>query len=228
MTPTFHSILKGFSLPVGLCLLGLLSVSAAFGEVVSGRVVRSEAPVDQTSRGYVRSRITAAAESARSLRPLTVFLRVEDSLPLEEAPPSVIALTGLRLDPALAACAVDGVVLLENRDTEPATFVVNGSRIGPVAPGESARYECPAGAKAEEMRSVGVVEWPRARGAIYVAEVGAPGAVEPDGKFRISAARGSYTLRVIGLEGVLRELPVQVEGRTVDVGKIDLDENGGN
>lgn len=236
MTPTFHLIGWGACNLGGPRLLGLvalvvvlvaLSPRLGSAEVVMGRVelVRAR-PIDEVRRGYILTRVTDPAEPPNPQPvPVAVFLRAQETLPLDPAPPSVLALSRLSLSPTAAACAVDGSVMLKNEDLEPATFVVAGKRLGPVPPGSSLSYECVAGARGEELRRVEVVEWPRARAVIYVGEVGAPGVVQPDGTFKIVASKGTYLLRVVGLRGVLVERPVEVSDRSIDAGTIEIGPN---
>lgn len=200
---------------------------AARAQVVSGRVVVEAEPTKTLwPRGYVSFRATAGAEEPPVLgRSYVVFLRVKDSLPLEAAPTQSIALSGLQLEPRVAACAVDGQVELRNDDTEPATFVVGDRTLGPVAPGEQAIYECTA-EEGDAVRPVRVIEWPFVRGGIYVAGNGVPALADEQGRFRILAARGTYALQVVGLNGVLLERDVEVDERPVEVGTLSLAEDG--
>jgi len=59
------------------------------------------------------------------------------------------------------------------------------------------------------------------RGLVYVGEVGVSGVLKDDGKFSISAPDGQFTLGVVGVDGVLVEMPVVIAGKDVDVGKIE-------
>ncbi|MEL6187174.1 MAG: hypothetical protein AAFU79_21320, partial [Myxococcota bacterium] len=69
--------------------------------------------------------------------------------------------------------------------------------------------------------------WPRARGGIYVGEVGAAGAVDADGRFRVQVSKGTYVLRVLSLDGVLREQEVSADIRVRDLGEIEVAGSGG-
>ena len=233
MIPIFHAIssLARSTRALGLYLGIIIGTGGAmvFGlnaqaEVVSGRIkppkdeLRAEAKL-----GYVRTRVTSRSLEAGLNPPqLAVFMTVKESLPLEPTPPAEIALSGLGLRPGIASCAVDGRIALKNADREPATFIVAGNTLGTVAPGEALMYECTAGTRGDELRSIRVAEWPNARGGIYVGEVGVPGAVTLDGAFRITAPRGVYILRILGLAGVLKTVEVEVGDRPVDIGVIEL------
>lgn len=196
-------------------------------EVVTGRIVTPSVAPSTARRGYVWTRVAAPSEDTRVSPSLAVFLRVRESLPLQAAEPAEITLRGLGLEPRMAACAVDGRVLLRNADREPATFVVGGREVGVVPPGGSLPYECTAGTSGEETRSVRVREWPRARGGIYVGEVGAPGRVDAEGRFRVELSKGTYLLRVLSIDGVVHEREVSADIRVRDVGKIEVTETGG-
>lgn len=210
----------------------LVGARPAEAEIVNGQITQTPAsptvPPPGPIRGYVRTRMTAPSSTffARG-RVLAVFLRVRESLPLESRPPLEMRLSGLTLAPSVASCEVDGKVVLHNDDLEPATFMVAGKPLGVVKPGDSVAYECTAGTRGEELRTVEVLEWPRVKGGIYVGEVGAAAPVGLDGRFSLVASRGTYVLRVIGEDGVLTERDVVVDGRTVDVGTIDLADAAG-
>lgn len=221
MSPLFRAIC------IATGTLGLLVALEATGaaEVVTGRVEgqpAATAPV-AAHRGYVQTRVTAAAESPSPAAGLAVFLRVKESFPLKPVEPSVIALKGLRLVPSVVSCAVDGQVQIRNEDRQPATFLVEDEVLGVLPPGEVLTYECTAGTRGDELRTVRIREWPRVRGAVYVGEVGAAGAVDEKGRFKVEVAEGTYVLRVISLEGVLHEQDVEARGRARDVGVIELE-----
>ena len=199
----------------------------ASAEVVTGRIIHgSPSTAKGMGSGYVRTLVTAPSTALVPPKaPMALFLRVKESLPLDAVPPLSITFSGLELVPPLAACAVDGGVELKNADLEPVTFVVGEQPVGVVEPGASLVYECTAGTAGEETRRVSVLEWPWVRGGIYVGEVGAPGVVEEDGRFRIEASRGTYVLRVIGPNETIFERPLEVVDRTLNLGVIDLTES---
>ncbi len=203
-----------------------LFVAAATGAVaqaqpVTGRVVLETPAPPPPTKGYTRMRVARPSAVARpASRDHSVFLEVVESLPLDAPPPAVVALSGLRLEPSVVSCAVDGIIRFENHDREPATFVVADQSIGAVSPGGAVEYECVAGSGVE-MRSVRVREWPRVRGSVFVGEVGAPGTLDERGGFRIVAAKGTYRLQIVGRSGVVGSVPVKVDGRAVDLGTIN-------
>ncbi|MEL6186767.1 MAG: hypothetical protein AAFU79_19265, partial [Myxococcota bacterium] len=120
------------------------SRSPARAEVVTGRIVAPSVAAPTARRGYVWTRVAAPSEEAEVAPSLAVFLRVRESLPLEPASPFEITLRGLDLQPRMAACAVDGRVILRNEDQQPATFLVGGEEIGVIPPGGTLAYECTA------------------------------------------------------------------------------------
>lgn len=211
-----------------LCALSaFFAPSAGRAEIVVGRVelpTPAAAKRDVLPPGYVRTRVTGAAEAQAGPIPFAVFLRAtEDALPPKDPPEApTLSLSGLRFSPTTAACADGGKVVLVNDDIEPVTFVVGGARLETVQPRESLTYECVIPTEGATTLEVGVLEWPGAHGAIYVGETGVPGVVAPDGSFRVSVSRGTYQLRVVGRSGVARELELEVNGRTVNVGTVEL------
>jgi hypothetical protein len=234
MKPTFHFMSspprsprrRGAWLAVGLAVVAS-SAASARAQVVTGRVegVPSDAP-EIARRGYVRTRVTAASsELGARPRSVAVFLRAKESFTLEPSPPAELTLSGLGLEPSVAACPVDGEVVLVNGDVEPATFRVDGQRLGPVAPGDSATYACTVGEQDGELRSLVVEEWPSVRGTVYYGELGAAGTVDEDGRFAVKVAQGTYTLQVIGQGRILAERPVEVEDRNLNIGTIELEED---
>lgn len=220
MSPLFRAISTASGI---LGLIVALEVTSA-AEVVTGRVegMAAKAASPPPRRGYVKTRVTAAAEATFGHAELAVFLRVKESLPLEPAEPSVLALSGLRLTPKVVSCAVDGRIQLRNDDRQPATFVVGDDVLGVVPPGEMLIYECTAGTSGDELRDVKVREWPRLRGAIYVGEVGAPGAIDDEGRFEVEVSKGTYILRIVGIHGVVHEQEVEADVRRRDVGIVQL------
>ncbi|MBX2813073.1 MAG: hypothetical protein KTR25_14760 [Myxococcales bacterium] len=211
-----------------VALLGAIPLDVVAKEITGTIETRLNRVSQGEKLGYIRARITSGTkEVLRSSPPVAVFMAVKESLPLETINPSEVTLDGLTLEPAVAACAVDGSIVLRNRDRSPATFVVINKESTVVfemqiSPGDKAVYECTAGADGAESRQIRVTEWPLVRGTIYVGEVGTPGVVSKEGRFSLLAPNGTYVLRVIGQTGILHTVDVEVDDQPVNVGVIKL------
>lgn len=208
-----------------LLVLGAASARAAPGATVQGQVeLTPRAAPDRAELGYVKFMATEASSSEQTPVPPAVFLAVKNTLPLDPAPPQVMRLSGLALSPPVVACAHEGVVQLHNDDIEAVTFLVGEARLGPVSPGEHVEHTCSIGEQ-EGLRPVRVAEWPHVEGGVYVAGNGAPGLPDPDGRFEIPAAEGTYELRIIRLEGVVFRRDIEVSAGRNSIGNLTFEES---
>jgi hypothetical protein len=147
-----------------------------------------------------------------------VFLRVKESLPLP--PPSAkwaVRFTGLRLVPAVMACAIDESLVLTNDEKTPVTVTVGAETLQPIAPGASLTYLC----QQAGWQKVRVAEWPHVRAELFVGEVGVVAVPGADGKFVMNVPQGTYTLEVVSVGGGRIEVPVTVGTTNVDLGRLE-------
>lgn len=195
----------------------------AFAQSVEGRVeAAAAAPKAKRPEGHVRVRATEPSEVSPGPERWALFLAVKDTLPLEAAPPQTISFGGMAFAPAVVACAHEGSIVLRNDDAEPVHFLLGAERIGPVAPGAQVEHTCAIGEK-EGLRPLRVAEWPHAEGGIYVAGNGAPGLTDENGRFSIPAAKGTYELRVIRVDGVALRKDVELGAGRTSAGTLRLE-----
>jgi len=203
--------------------LGPIAASLLYAAPVHGAEVRGiislPPEIALPTLGYTHTRVAAPSAAYRAARgEAAVFLRVKESLPLP--PPSTkwpVKVSGLRIEPGVMACAVDESLEITNAEKTPVTLSIGGESLAPIAPGATLTYLCQQAGP----QKVRVTEWPHVRGLVYVGEVGVSGVLKDDGKFSISAPDGQFTLGVVGVDGVLVEMPVVIAGKDVDVGKIE-------
>lgn len=204
-------------------LLAAAPVRAALAAEVRGVVSIAAEPARVADLGYVRTRVAVAAPAYRSPASETaVFLRVKESLPLP--PPSAkwaVRFTGLRLAPAVMACAIDESLVLTNDEKTPITVTVGAETLQPIAPGASLTYLC----QQAGWQKVRVAEWPHVRAELFVGEVGVVAVPGADGKFVMNVPQGTYTLEVVSVGGGRIEVPVTVGTTNVDLGRLEANNN---
>lgn len=204
-------------------LLAAAPVRAALAAEVRGVVSIAAEPARVADLGYVRTRVAVAAPAYRSPASETaVFLRVKESLPLP--PPSAkwaVRFSGLRLVPAVMACAIDESLVLTNDEKTPITVTVGAETLQPIAPGASLTYLC----QQAGWQKVRVAEWPHVRAELFVGEVGVVAVPGADGKFVMNVPQGTYTLEVVSVGGGRIEVPVTVGTTNVDLGRLEANHN---
>lgn len=196
----------------------LAPASVARAAEVRGVVALSPEATRVQTLGYTRTRVAAPSPLMRApVGDSAVFLRVKESLPLP-APSAKWGLefTGLRMSPAVVACAIDESLVITNKDKAPITVVVGSETLEKLAPGASLTYLCQQ-AGWQKMR---VVEWPHVRAELFVGEVGVVALPGPDGKFAMTVPQGTYTLEIVTMGGGRVEVPVVMAGKDVDVGRV--------
>lgn len=209
-------------LPLAALASALLPVGIGRAANVRGSVAPGIAKHAPDTVGYTRTRILAPGKLSTRPDDLALFLKVKNSLPLP-APTSVptVELVGFRLSPQVAACAVDGKVQFKNSSSTSVTLKIGDSPLT-VPAGETKEYDCVVGKPGDDLRSLRIVEWPYARGAIFVGEVGVAALPGERGAFTLPASPGKYELLVVGLSGVVTTKEVELGKVDVDVGAIDL------
>ncbi len=173
--------------------------------------------------GYARTQVSAPAKAlAEKKRDVALFLLSKESLPIP-APTEhqKIVIHGRRFVPDVAACAVDAQVVFENQERDAVTVVVGGTKVGPIAPGESAAYTCSAG-KPEDPRVVRVDGIRHMSALVYVGQIGVPARPNDVGYFTISAPQGTYELQYLTEAGIVARKPVEIQRSDVNVGAEDL------
>lgn len=213
--------------PISLVVFCVASTGAsapAEAGPIRGTVTRAAVSVTHDSSGYVRTQVARPAAKIASLRAdVSLFLKVKESLPIPTPTRhQSIRISGLRLVPDIATCAVDAQVTFHNDDAEPMTVEIGGKQLN-VAPGQSQAYECTAGEKGgDEQREVRIKEWPHIRGSVFVGEVGVVAALDASGDFTMEAPKGQYELLIVNRNGVVVKRDIEVGPRVVDLGTIEL------
>lgn len=194
---------------------------------VRGSFDNLEVSVAGKPLGLTRTRVAAPSEDAvRLRRNVALFLAVKngESLPIPSPKKhQIITIDGLRFSPNIASCASDAQVSFVNADREPVSVLIDDSELGVIAPGAQKTYVCSPG---KATRTVRIREWPHMRALVYVGEVGVAGLPSDRGRFSIDAPRGSYELQVIDRDGLIINREVKVDGRDVDLGKLDVATSG--
>jgi hypothetical protein len=202
---------------------GLMFHAAGAGAAnVRGTVVPGVAKHTSEVVGYTRTRILSPGKLSTRPDDLALFLKVKSSLPLP-APntTALLELSGYRIAPQVAACAVDGKVQIKNSGSVPLTVKIGEQNLT-IGPGETGEYPCVVGKGGDELRNLRVAEWPYARAVVFVGEVGVAGMPNEKGAFSLPASPGKYELLVIGLNGMASSKEVDLAKVDVDVGTIDL------
>lgn len=191
---------------------------------VRGSIKAPPEPVDVGKEGgYARTQVSAPAKAlSEKKRDVAMFLFSKESLPIPTPTEhQKIAIHGRRFVPDIAACAVDAQVVFVNQEREPITVVVGGSKVGPIAPGESAPYTCSAG-QPEDPRVVRVEGIRHMSALVYVGQIGVPARPNELGYFSISAPQGTYELQYLTEAGIVARKPVEIQRSDVNVGNEDL------
>lgn len=213
-------------LPLAAWVAALLFPAVAAAAQVRGVVDAPPSASVRGTLGYTRTRIAAPSQSSQSRRAdVALYLMVKESLPI--APPDgpfPVAISGLRLQPSVAACVIDGKVSFTNHENVTMTVLIERKPFAELAPGQSKTYEC--NAVERDARTVQIKEWPHIRGVVFVGELGVVGQPNSNGAFSLIAPQGKYQLKVIGENGVLSERAIEVKA-DVDLGRIDLSKGGG-
>jgi hypothetical protein len=201
----------------------MLAPSGAIAANVRGSVETALAKRTVVTIGYTRTKVVSPGKIAGRKADAAVFLRVNNSLPL---PPStnipIVRLSGMRISPQIATCAVDGKINFMNDDRAALTVKIGGVDLGTLQPGDTKEYECTVGKQGEDLRPVTIVEWPYAGATIFVGEVGVAGQLNEKGVFVLPGSPGKYELQVIAQTGVVLRKDVELGKTDVDVGLLDL------
>jgi len=202
---------------------GLTLCAASAGAAnVRGTVLPGVAKHTSEVVGYTRTRILSPGKLSTRTDDLALFLKVKNSLPLP-APTTtpLLELSGFRIVPQVAACAVDGKIQIKNGGSVPLTVKVGEQNLN-IGPGETSEYQCVVGKGGDELRTLQVAEWPYARASVFVGEVGVAGVPNEKGAFSLAASPGKYELLVVGLSGLVFSKEVDLAKVDVDVGAVDL------
>lgn len=204
------------------CATTALPSAGAVAAQVRGVVDIPVIQAPSRTLGYTRTRVAAPGRAAYGRKaPTALFLMVRESLPIP--PPSEafrVAISGLRIEPAVAACVVDGKLNFTNEDPAPVTILIDRTELARLAPGESKIYEC--NTADPSLRRIRVKEWPHIRGSLFVGEVGIITQPNASGAFAITAPQGKYDLKVIGEDGVAAKQDVTIGKTDVDLGHIAM------
>ncbi len=203
-----------------------LSVAPAQAAQVRGKLDPQSVSVSPAKRqlGYVTTRVAAAAPAKNAVFQGAVFLKVKDSLPLEPAKePLKLVFSGLQFSPAVATCQVDGQVIFRNEDTSAVTIKLAGNKVTTIQPSTEHTYECKAADVKEGGLQIRVGEWAHVRALLFVGETGVATHTQPDGRFSLSAPKGSYDLLIYGSQGLLTRQEVTIEQSDVNLGTIKLE-----
>ena len=207
-----------------LCLGVLASPNLSQAANIKGVLERSPLPARTRTLGYARTRVTSAAEGTTTRqRDVALFLAAEKSHTIPPAKAhAVIYAEGLRLNPSVVSCAVDGKIVFQNEHGFTLTVVVGEERIQ-IGPGEAKSYGCQAEASGKH-HSVRVEEWPHMRAAMYVGEIGVPALLNAKGQFTLAAPPGTYELQVVTSDAIIYRQPVRVARTDLNLGRIGLSE----
>jgi hypothetical protein len=204
----------------------LLAPSAAESARVKGSVRRAHVEVSNETIGYTLTPVAGKSKSVEAQESdVVIFLRANKSGVLPKPTEHLkMSIRGLRLEPEVSGCEVDGQVTLVNEESTPLSVLIGDDNLGVLKPNEERTYACTGikGNAESEMRDVRVKEWPHMRGAILIGDLGVVAAPDAKGSFELNAVEGTYVLSVFGMNGPVAKKDVEVSKSDVDVGALDL------